>query len=899
MALVPGTRLGSYEIVAALGAGGMGEVYRATDTKLKRQVAIKILPSSLAADADRLARFQREAEVLASLNHPHIAAVYGLETTDGGTALVMELVAGEDLSERIARGPVPVDEALSTARQIADALEAAHDQGIIHRDLKPANIKVRADGTVKVLDFGLAKAMAPAGSSPDVSPSPTITTPAMMTGAGVILGTAAYMSPEQARGKVAGKRADIWAFGCVLYELLAGRRVFEADEVADVLARVLTLQPDWSLLPPTVPAGIQRLLSRCLEKDPKRRLADIADARLEIDDALAEQNGKDTRVAAGAPRAVGSSGRTKAAWAVAALFAASALGLGIAMMRRPVVAEAPVYRSTILVNETLSRRAPSHRFRLSPDGRQLAYIAADASGRTMLWVRPLDSLAGQPLAGTDDANAPFWSPDSRFVAFFADAKLKRIDAAGGPVTVICDAPASTGRRLTTGSWNRQDVIVIPSPDSPTIARVAASGGTPSAVTILEANGEATQHGSPFFLPDGQRFLYVAYRGLVPLGMYVGSLAGEPPVRLMDTGSNGQYANGSLLFVRGTTLMAQRFDPTTLALSGEAVAIGDRVGMNISFMRAGAFSVSETGALVYQGYGEGQTARLVWSDRNGNQTPVLDERLPYRDLRLSPDGLRAAVSVANSRDNMSDVWIVNPVRGLRTRFTFDAADEFSPIWSANGAEIAFSSRRKGHLDLYRKTASGADREDVLLNDAVDKTPTSWSPDGKLVLYSIDGAMTGPDVWVLPLAGDRKPFPFLASNTDERFAQFSPDGRWVAYAASESGRVEVYVASFPGPGGKQLISSAGGSYPRWRPDGKELFYQSPDNRLMAATVRLDEARVDVDAVRPLFEMRAPDGSPRNFYDVASNGQRFMVVVPDETAATPLTLVNNWPTVVKNGR
>jgi Tol biopolymer transport system component len=382
-------------------------------------------------------------------------------------------------------------------------------------------------------------------------------------------------------------------------------------------------------------------------------------------------------------------------------------------------------------------------------------------------------------------------------------------------------------------------------------------------------------------------------------MYVGSLAGEPPVRLMDTGSNGQYANGSLLFVRGTTLMAQRFDPTTLALSGEAVAVGDRVGMNISFMRAGAFSVAETGALVYQVNGDTGTARLVWSDRNGNRTDVLDERLPYRDLRLSPDGLRAAVSLANSRDNTSDVWIVSPVRGMRTRFTFDAADEFSPIWSADGAEIAFSSRRKGHLDLYRKTTGGADREDVLLNDAVDKTPTSWSPDGKFVLYSIDGAMTGPDVWVLPLAGDRKPFPFLASDTIERLAQFSPDGRWVAYAASESGRMEVYVALFPGPGGKQLISSAGGSYPRWRPDGKELFYQSPDNRLMAATVRLDEARVEVDAVRPLFEMRAPDGSPRNFYDVASNGQRFMVVVPDETASTPLTLVNNWPTLVKNGR
>jgi len=905
LALALGARLGVYDITAQIGEGGMGQVYRARDTKLNRDVALKLLPDALASDPERLARFTREAQTLASLNHPNIAHIHGLEESNGVRALVMELVEGEDLSERIARGPVPVDDALPMARQIADALEAAHEQGIIHRDLKPANVRVRADGAVKVLDFGLAKApdlgtVVPGGASRGalLTAPQTITSPALLTGLGMVLGTAAYMSPEQARGRVAGKRADIWAFGCVLYELLAGRRVFEADEVADVLALVLTQQPDWSLLPPTVPAGIQRLLSRCLEKDPKRRLADIADARLEIDDALAEKNGEDLRVPAAAARDVGSIGRTKVAWAATALFAASALGLGIAMMRRPVVADAPVYRSTILVNEGLTRRAFSHRFSLSPDGRRLAFIAADA-GRTMLWVRPLDSLAGQPLAGTDDANAPFWSPDSRFIAFFADAKLKRIDAAGGPVTVICDAPPSTGRRVTPGSWNRQDVIVIPSPDSATIARVAAGGGTPSAVTTLAAGGAETQHGFPFFLPDGRRFLYVAYSGLVPLGMYVGSLAGEPPVRLMDTESNGQYANGSLLFVRGTTLMARRFDPMTLALSGEAVAVGDRVGMNISFMRAGAFSVSETGALVYQVNGDTGTARLVWSDRNGNQTDVLDERLPYRDLRLSPDGLRAAVSLANSRDNTSDVWIVSPARGLRTRFTFDAADEFSPIWSANGADIAFSSRRKGHLDLYRKTTSGADREEVLLNDAVDKTPTSWSADGKFVLYSVDGARTGPDVWVLPLAGDRKPFPFLASDTDERFAQFSPDGRWVAYAASESGRIEVYVALFPGPGGKQQISSAGGNYPRWRPDGKELFYQSPDNRLMAATVRVDDARVDVDAVRPLFAMRAPDGSPRNFYDVASNGQRFMVVVPDETASTPLTLVNNWPTLVKNGR
>jgi Tol biopolymer transport system component len=904
LALPPGTRLGVYDITAPIGEGGMGQVYRARDTKLNRDVALKILPDAFATDPDRLARFTREAQTLASLNHPNIAHIHGLEESGGVRALVMELVEGEDLSQRIARGPIPVDEALPIARQIAEALEAAHEQGIIHRDLKPANIKVRADGTVKVLDFGLAKALEPvAGMSSSASMSPTITTPAM-TQAGMIMGTAAYMAPEQARGRIAGKRSDIWAFGCVLYEMLSGRRAFEADEIADVLARVLTQQPDWTSLPPTVPAGIVRLFRRCLEKDPKRRLADIADARLDIDEALAQVNDDTTPMPTGAVREAGSGRQTKVAWAVAAFFAASALGLGISILRRPVLAEAPAYRSTILVQENLSSRATSHRFKLSPDGRRLAYVALDASGRIMLWVRAFDSLAGQPLAGTDDATAPFWSPDSRFIAFFADQKVKRIGATGGPVTVICDAPASTGRRVTPGSWSRDDVIVIPSPDSPTIARVAAAGGgTPSAVTTLAAGGAETQHGFPFFLPDGRRFLYVAYNDLVPLGLYVGSLDGQPLVRLMDTASDGQYANGSLLFMRGTTLLAQPFDPARLALTGDAVAVAEGVLTNISFMRAGAFSVSETGALVYQGFGSTGgstgTARLVWSDRAGNQTAVLDERLPYRDLDLSPDGMRASVSRANARDNTSDVWIVGASRGMQTRFTVDATDDFSAIWSPDGADIVFASRRKGHLNLYRKTASGAPREEVLLEDQVDKTPTSWSSDGKFILYSIAGPQTGPDIWVLPLAGDRKPFAFLESVSDERFAQFSPDGRWVAYAASESGRLEVYVQPFPGPGEKQQISRAGGSYPRWRSDGKELFYHSLDNKLMAATVSAGGGRVDVDAVQPLFDMRAPDGLPRSFYDVAGNGQRFMIVVPDDTASTPLTLVSNWPTLVKTTR
>ena len=905
LAFAPGTRLGVYEITAAIGEGGMGQVFRARDSRLDRDVAIKILPEAFALDADRLARFTREAKTLASLNHPHIAAIYGLEENGGTTALVMEFVEGEDLSRRGARGPIPLDEALAIATQIADALDAAHDQGIIHRDLKPANIRVRPDGTVKVLDFGLAKALdsrtdarGRAGlDTLDVSAAATVTSSALLTEPGMVLGTGAYMSPEQARGRMTGKRADIWAFGCVLYEMLSGRRPFEGDGIADVHARVLTHQPDLTVLAPDVPAGIVRLIRRCLEKDPKRRLADIADARLDIEEALASASSDPARTPTGAARETGSR-HTKVPWAIAALFAALALALGITVMLRPVPSDAPGYRSTILVHETLSIRATSHRFTLSPDGRGLAYIAPDASGRVMLWVRTLDSMVGQALTGTEDATAPFWSPDSRSIAFFAGQKLKRIDAIGGPVQVICAAPPSTGRRVTPGSWNRDDVIVIPSPDSMAIARVAAGGGTPSAVTALAAGGTETQHGFPFFLPDGSRFLYVAYNGLVPLGLYAGSLDGQPPVRLTDAESNGQYANGSLLFMRGTTLLAQSFDPAKLALNGDAVVVAEGVLTNISFMRAGAFSVSESGALVYQNAGGTGTARIVWSDRAGHQTPVIDERLQYRDLSLSADGTRAAVSLANAANNTSDVWIVTASRGLRTRFTVDATDDFSAIWSRDGADIVFTSRRKGHLDLYRRTASGQ-HEELLLSDHVDKTPTGWSSDRKFLLYSIADPRTGLDVWVLPLAGDRKPRPFLNSVTDERFAQFSPDGRWVAYVASESGRQDVYIAPFPGPGAPRQVSIAGGSYPRWRADGKELFYHSFDNKLMAATGIREGASLELDSVRPLFEMRAPDGLPRHFYDVAGNGQRFMIVVPDETGATPLTLVTNWPTLVKTSR
>jgi len=886
----------------------MGEVYRARDAKLNRDVAIKVLLPAVANDPDRLARFSREAQVLASLNHPNIAAIYGLEAFRSGgssdpptTALVMELVEGEDLSQRIARGPVPLDEALPIARQIAEALEAAHEQGIIHRDLKPANIKVRADGTVKVLDFGLAKAIETGSGirgpgSEHLANSPTLSIHA--TEAGLILGTAAYMSPEQAAGKVVDKRSDLWAYGVVLFEMLTGRHVFAGETVSHVLAAVLKDEPDWTTLPPTTPASVRRLLRRCLEKDRKRRLPDAADARLEIDEASL------TEVTHGAPveTGTGSRRRLQIAWSLVALFAvvASALALAIALRTPPI--EALAYRSTILVTEDLSFRPPSNRFAISPDGTRLAYIAGEEGRPPMLRLRALDGSVDQPLLGTEGAQGLFWSPDSRFLAFTIGRQLKKVDAAGGtPVTISDDLRFSDLGGTTPGTWNRDGVILFPAESRAGLGRVNAAGGATVSVTALDTNAGETSHGYPFFLPDGRHFLYVAYNSLVPVGVYVGSLDSQERRRVLDDASNVQYAAGSLIFTRGTTLLAQSFDPTTLALSGEPTPLGEQVQMNTGTLRASAFSVSATGALVYQtGVSGGGNSRVVWSDRAGRQTAVLSENMPYRDLSLSPDGKHASVSLFDEKVNRgSDIWIIDLMRALRTKFTFDPADEFSGLWSRDGVDMVFNSRRQGRFDLYRKAANGAGPEELLHADQFDKTPTSWSSDRQFILYTDISVQGSGNIWALPMTGERKPFPFVKTPFDEGAGQFSPDGRWVAYTSNESGRSEVYVAPFPGPGAKWQISNAGGGNPRWRADGSELFYLA-SGKLMAAAVRIGAERVEVESVQPLFEISRPGGGARPYYDVSPDGQRFLhIVLAQRATETPLTLVTNWPTLVNKGQ
>jgi Tol biopolymer transport system component len=921
MAVPPGTRVGPYEILAAIGAGGMGEVYRARDRKLDRDVAIKILPDALAADPERIARFEREAKTLAALNHPNIAHIHGLEESDGVRALVMELVEGPTLADRIEQGPIPIEEVLPIAKQIAEALEAAHEQGIIHRDLKPANIKVRSDGTVKVLDFGLAKALEPVVAvAGDVTASPTITTPAM-TQMGMILGTAAYMSPEQAKGRPADKRSDIWAFGCVLYEMLTGKRAFGGEDVSDTLAAVLRGDPDWHFLPADTPLTVRTTLRRCLEKNPQRRLRDIADVRLEIEEALAPPviavSGAGVPAAAApAPlSAPPTTRREQLAWALVAVFAIASIG-GLVLGTKGAFSRAPAaaqtYRSSILLPEGVTFAGivgPSYRVALSPDGTRLALSARSSDGQVRLWVRPLDALTAQPLAGTEGAVAPFWSPDGRSVGFFAPAyngQLKKIDTAGGPVITLCDF---TG--LGVGAtWNRDDVVLFTTTvgnlaRNQPIRRVSASGGAAVAVTMPDGKSGENEHWWPYFLPDGKHFLYVAGGfQLQPLGIYVGSLDSSERRLLVQNASYAKYAQGYLTFLRGDTLMAQAFDARRLEVRGEAVPIVEHVETLGITSSPGAYSLSDTGILAYQpGAGGGGAFQLVWLDRNGKQIAVLGDQADYDDVQLSPDGARAVVSVLDPARKTRDLWIYDVARNLRTRFTFDPADDLSPAWAPEGGRLIFSSNRKGTFDLYQKLASGAGDDEAVLTDSSAKFPTSWSADGRYILYeSRPDVKAANNVFILPLAGDRKPLLYLRTPFEEQNSTFSPDGRWIAYDSNESGPYEVYVAPFMGPdrapGGKWQVSTSGGRFPRWRRDGKEIFYQSPDNKLMVAQVSGQGSGFEMATVRPLF-VTLTRLSRRGAYDVSADGQRFLVATRgQQTEVTPpqVTLVVNWTAGLK---
>ena len=889
----------------------MGQVYRARDTKLNRDVALKVLPDEFAGDAERLARFTREAQTLASLNHPAIAHIHGLEESGGVRALVMEFVEGEDLSQRIARGAIPLEEALPIVKQIAEALEAAHEQGIIHRDLKPANIKLRSDGAVKVLDFGLAKALAPepgSGSATHQSLSPTITSPAMVTGVGVLLGTAAYMSPEQAKGRQADKRSDIWAFGCVLYEMLTGHRPFDGEDMTEVLGAVVRLEPNWEALPPDVPPPIRALLQRCLVKDRRKRIADIAAALFVLD----HQTGVVTPVPVRSSRI---------AWLVAALATIALIATAIValrMSRSGAPASEPV-QFTIAPPENTVFRGPAAggtgtiaQLAVSPDGRNIAFVAG-AQGEFQLWLRPVASADARAIQGTEGAAFPFWSHDSRFIAFFAGGKLKKVAIAGGPPIVVADAADGAGG----GSWSRDNVIVFGTVRSG-VFRVPSAGGVPTAVTTL-ADGE-TAHRWPHFLPDGRHFFYTGVTGACcppakPGTIKIGSLdQDEPAVALLQADSSATYASNHVLFARDQTLMAQAFDPDARQLAGDAVPVAERISAEGS--RYVSVSVSENGTLVYAVGGSLDPLQLTWFDRAGKILGALGEGGVDANLSLSPDERQVAVALRSGSPENLDIWTIDIARNLRNRVTSDAQPEGWPVWSPDGTRIVFGSGAPSVGGLPEKArlvqtlVNGSGANETLL-EAVDTPsrpcgprqctlmPTDWSADGRFVLYTFFGTFPQTlDIWALPLFGERKPFPVIHTEFIENQGTFSPDVRWIAYTTDETGQPNVYVQPFLRAGGKHRISPNGGRNPHWRADGRELFYLDANGTMTAVPI---DATDTFGLPKALF----PTGlvSVNNMYTVTRDGQRFLVDagplalgLAQRPQITPLTVIVNWTSTLQ---
>jgi serine/threonine protein kinase len=891
MAILPGRRLGPYEILSAIGAGGMGEVYRARDTRLNRIVAIKVLPTHLADRSELRERFEREARTIASLNHPHICTLFDIGHQDGIDYLVMEYLEGETLAQRLLKGSLPIQQVLQYAIEISDALDKAHRKGITHRDLKPGNVMLTKSGT-KLLDFGLAKLTQEAAPATPDSQLPTMKS--AITGEGTILGTLQYMAPEQVEAKEVDARTDIFAFGAVVYEMATGKKAFEGKTSASVMAKILEAEPpSMASLQPMTPSQLDRVVKKCLAKEPEKRWQAASDVCDEL--KWIAEGGSQAGLAA--PLATRRKSRERLAWsvAVAALVAALALGAFEYLQRTPQGAQATRFFVSPPETWTLARTGTvtsgsTAPLSVSPDGRRIAFVAGSPDGKYLLWVRSLDTLTAQALAGTEGASSPFWSPDSTALGFFAGGKLKKVDVSGGPAITLSDAPENRG-----GTWSRDGVIVFNPGNRTALQKVSASGGVPTAATAL-GQGEVG-HYRPSFLPDGRHFLYRGSAGSETSGpIYLGSLdSAERKVLLNADASNVVYTQGHLLFLRETTLMAQPFDLRRLALTGSAFPIAEQIQTQGNFPPSGVFSASENGVLAYQGGGATANSQLVWFDRTGKQIGVLGDPAAYGSVELSPDGRQASVSIPDEAGKGRDIWLYDVARGLRTRFTFDRANALESIWSPDGSRVVFNSGRKGHLDLYQKASSGSGAEEVLLEDNLDKYPVSWSPDGRFILYSSVGGPTGLDLFVLPLFGDRKPLPFLQTQFAEGSGRYSPDGRWVAYASNESGKFEVYVAPFPGPGGKWQISTAGGDWPRWRRDGNEIFYLTPGNALMAAAVNGKGSSLEVGAVKPLFQTRATRLEDR--YAVSADGQRFLInTSPEQATSAPITVVLNWAAGLK---
>ena len=895
-------------MTALIGVGGMGEVYRATDTKLKRNVAVKVLPPGLAGDPDRLARFQREAEVLASLSHPNIGGIHGLEEANGVTAIVLELVEGEDLAQRIARGAIPIDEALPLAKQIAEALEAAHDQGIIHRDLKPANIKVREDGTVKVLDFGLAKAMDPDPSSSAaaaLADSPTITNAAAMTAAGIILGTAAYMSPEQARGKVVDKRTDLWAFGCVLYEMLTGLRPFGGDDVTDTIAAVVRADPDWSRLPANTPAAIRRLLRRCLEKERVRRLADAADARLELDEALHPTAGDvyADPVSQPASRAAHTGWQRARPWVSTGVLAAVlAVGFVLWALWR-VVPPTRVTRTTVGTPESaaLTINGVDGHLALSPDGANVVFVG---NGGTQLFVRALDTLEPVPIVSGRFLRGPFVSPNSQWVGFSSDNNaLMKVRIAGGPPIRLTTVD-STPRGAT---WAPDNTIIFATGNPATgLQRVSAEGGTPEVLTRADHAQDEGDHVWPEILPGRGAVLFTITSrtgGLEKAQIAVRDLRTGTHKILVRGGSHARYvASGHLVYVAAGTLRAIPFDLNRLETHGTAVPVVPRLVTTNS--GTAECAVATDGTLVYMdtpGLLAANARTLVWVDRTGKEQPIAAQPRGYQHPRLSPDGKRVALWISDQED---DIWVWGMGQAPFTRLTVDPGMDRFPVWTRAGQRIVFTSNRGGGLNLWWQAADGSGEAERLTTSSNSQFPTGTTPDDRVVFFEATPT-TGSDLLQVALGGTHQVTPLLQTKFDERNGVVSPDGRWLAYDSNRSGSFEVYVRPFPNGGSQEQVSTAGGTRPLWAANGKELFYVGADTSaelsLWQVPVKVSGATWNAGAPIKLFGGHYYSaGTSGRTYDVSPDGQQFLMIKALETdrglAPSALILVQHWDEELK---
>jgi serine/threonine protein kinase/sugar lactone lactonase YvrE len=884
MTLPGGFRFGSYEVLSLLGVGGMGEVYRARDLKLQRDVALKILPDEFSLDPDRCARFEREARILAALSHPTIAAIHGIEDSPRqgvdaaagsvARALVLELVEGPTLADELAGSALPIARAFNVARQIAEALEAAHERGIVHRDLKPANVKIRADGVVKVLDFGLAKALdTTAAMSGDALPRTR--TPAL-TEVGTLFGTPAYMSPEQVRGRAADHRSDIWAFGCVLYEMLTGRPPFAGDDPADVVAAVLRSEPDWSALPPNLPAAARRLLRRCLEKDRARRLRDIGDARLDLDEALAEPKIESTPARA-VPR------RERIAWLAMAIALAALAAFGAA---RFTASQAPTPQELRLDVTTPETTSPAS-FALSPDSSAIVFSALGPRG-PQLWVRELASTVAQPLAGTEDGQYPFWSPDGRSIGFFTLNALKRVDVDGGRAQTLVPTVTPGG-----GAWGPDGTILYVPMDNGGVFRVPVTGGTPSRVTPDPPPSTlplATR--APQFLPDGRHFLFYVALEDESAGVYVGNFETRQIRRILVTDTPASYGAGHLWYVNDATLFAQPFDAETLELSGSVTRIADDVSLEPAV--AGA-STSVAGPIAYRSGARTLRRQLLWFDRAGRQLGAVgDDYLRINNPALSPDE-RQLLAQQTVRQNV-DVWLFDLDREVPTRLTVSPTVDSIPLWAPDGSRFALNTTTQDGRAIVIRSLDGsrADERLAQFTNAVT-IPTSWSPDGTFVLAStLDAAAGTWDLVALPFGSERTAVQLTETPPyDERNAEFSPDGKWFLFESNESGAPEIYLRAFPGPGPKMRVSTNGGRQPRWRRDGGELFYIAPDAKLMAVPVDRAGDQPSFGTPVPLFQTRPIPTTAinRQQYVVSSDGERFLMVTAEEAPTPPITILMNW--------